>query len=122
MGLAGQMSQALTEAGYKAGQVGNTAAHSATQIVYGAGGQASANKIADSFHGITATASSIVPAGHVQLILGPDATSVPPGLGTATATPAGSPAPSATSSASNGGAGGAVSVKANAPYGIPCVY
>jgi LCP family protein required for cell wall assembly len=122
MGLAGQMSQALTEAGYKAGQVGNTAAHSATQVVYGAGGQASANKIAGSFHGITATASSSVPAGHVQLILGPDATSVPPGLGTATATPAGSPTPSATSSTSNGGAGGAVSVKANAPYGIPCVY
>src|ERR1700759_1154326 len=120
MGLAGQMSQALTEAGYKAGEVGNTAAHSATEVVYGAGGQASASKIAGSFHGITATASASLPAGHVQLILGPDATSVPPGLGTATATPA--TPPSASSSTSNGGAGGAVSVKANAPYGIPCVY
>ena len=91
-------------------------------VVYGAGGQASANKIAGSFRGVTATASSSVPAGHVQLILGPDATSVPPGLGTATATPAVSPTPSASSSAINGGAGGTVSVKANAPYGIPCVY
>jgi hypothetical protein len=122
MGLAGQMSQALTEAGYKAGEVGNTAAHSATEVVYGAGGQASANTIAGSFRGLTATASSSVPAGHVQLILGPDATSVPAGLGTATSTPASSPTPSATSSTSGGGAGGAVSVKANAPYGIPCVY
>jgi LCP family protein required for cell wall assembly len=122
MGLARQMSQVLTEAGYQAGQIGNTAAHAATQVVYGAGGQASANKIAGSFRGVTATASSSVPAGHVQLILGPDATSVPPGLGTATATPAVSPTPSASSSTINGGAGGTVSVKADAPYGIPCVY
>jgi LytR cell envelope-related transcriptional attenuator len=121
MGLAGAMSRALTAAGYKAGEVGNTGPHSATEVVYGAGGQASANKIAGSFHGITATASASVPAGHVQLILGPDATSVPPGLGTATAT-ASTPSPSSTSATSNGGAGGAVSVKANAPYGIPCVY
>jgi LCP family protein required for cell wall assembly len=122
MGLARQMSQALTEAGYQAGEIGNTAAHTATQVVYGAGGQASANKIAGSFRGVTATASPSVPAGHVQLILGPDAISVPPGLGTATATPAVSATPSASSSTINGGAGGTVSVKANAPYGIPCVY
>ncbi|HEY2521756.1 MAG TPA: LCP family protein [Streptosporangiaceae bacterium] len=121
-GLAGQMSQALTEAGYKMGQIGNTAAHSATQVIYGTGGQASAQKIADAFQGVTATASSAVPAGHVQLILGPDAISVPPGLGTAASTPTVSPTPSGTPSTSNGGAGGTVSVKANAPYGIPCVY
>ena len=121
-GLAGEMSQALAQAGYKAGEVSNTAAHSSTQVVYGAGTQASANKIAGAFTGVTATASSTVPAGHVQLILGPDATTVPAGLGSASSTPAGSPAPSATSTTSNGEAGGTVSVKANAPYGIPCVY
>jgi LCP family protein required for cell wall assembly len=121
-GLAGQMSQALAAAGYKPGQVGNTAAHSATQVVYGTGGRASAQKIADAFQGVTASASSAVPAGHVQLILGPDAISVPAGLGTAASTPTASPTPSGTSSTSNGGAGGTVSVKANAPYGIPCVY
>jgi LCP family protein required for cell wall assembly len=121
-GLARQISQALTAAGYKAGEVSNTAAHSATEVVYGAGGQASAEKIASSFSGVTATASSTVAAGHVQLILGPDATSVPAGLGSATSAPSVSPTPGATSSASNGGAGGTVSVKASAPYGIPCVY
>ena len=121
-GLAGQMSQALAEAGYKAGTVGNTAAHAATQVVYGAGAQAGAIKIAGAFSGVTATASSSVPAGHVELILGPDATLVPPGLGSSASSPATSPTPSASASAGNGQAGGTVSVKANAPYGIPCVY
>jgi LCP family protein required for cell wall assembly len=121
-GLAEMMSTALTEAGFKAGEVANTATHSATEVVYGTGGAASAAKIAGYFSGVTATASPAVPAGHVQLILGPDATAVPAGIGSAaSATPSVSPTPSA-SSTSNGGAGGAVSVAANAPYGIPCVY
>jgi LCP family protein required for cell wall assembly len=121
-GLAEMMSTALTEAGFKAGEVANTAAHAATEVVYGTGGAASAAKIAGYFSGVTATASPAVPAGHVQLILGPDATAVPAGIGSAaSATPPVSPTPSA-SSTSNGGAGGPVSVAANAPYGIPCVY
>src|ERR1700761_650441 len=121
-GLAEMMSTALTEAGFRAGEVANTAAHSATEVVYGTGGAASAAKIAGYFSGVTATASPAVPAGHVQLILGPDATAVPAGIGSAASTtPAVSPTPSASSS-NNGGAGGAVSVAANAPYGIPCVY
>jgi LCP family protein required for cell wall assembly len=121
-GLAEMMSTALNEAGFKAGEVANTAAHSATEVVYGTGGAASAAKIAGYFSGVTATASPAVPAGHVQLILGPDATVVPAGIGSAaSAKPSVSPTPSA-SSTSNGGAGGAVSVAANAPYGIPCVY
>ena len=120
-GLARDTSQALTTAGFKAGEVGNAAAHSSTQVAYGTGGQNSAAKIAGYFRGVTPTASSSVAAGHVELILGPDVTSVPAGISSSSRTPATSPAPSASSS-NNGGAGGAVSVSAGAPYGIPCVY
>jgi LCP family protein required for cell wall assembly len=120
-GLAAEMSQALTSAGYKAGKVGNAAVRSNTQLLYGTGAQASAARIAGAFNGVTAAASASVPAGQVELILGPDATSVPAGIGSATsaASPAVSPSSSATG---NGQSGGAVTVPGNAPYGIPCVY
>ena len=45
-GLAGQLSQALTSAGFKAGQVGNIPAQQSTQVLYGTGAEASAAKIA----------------------------------------------------------------------------
>jgi LCP family protein required for cell wall assembly len=129
-GLAGQLSQALTSAGYKAGKVGNIAVQSSTEVLYGTGAAASAQKIAGYFTGVTASQSSTVAAGHVEVLLGTDATSVPAGITSSTsaaATPAGSPTPSPTSTAlnpseNNGASGGAVTVKANAPYGIPCVY
>jgi LCP family protein required for cell wall assembly len=129
-GLAGQLSQALTSAGYKAGHVGNIAKQSSTQVLYGTGAEASAVKIAGAFSGVSAAASSSVAAGHVQVVLGTDATSVPSGIGSSSASgPSSSPAspsPSAGSapaaSQGNGANGGAVSVQANAPYGIPCVY
>jgi LCP family protein required for cell wall assembly len=125
-GLAGQMSQALTTAGFKAGKVGNIAAQASTQVLYGTGASASAARIAGYFHGVSAAASASVAAGHVEVLLGSDATSVPAGIGS-TPSASGSPAPSASSSAptasqSNGASGGAVTVKPNAPYGIPCVY
>jgi LCP family protein required for cell wall assembly len=128
-GLAGQLSQALATAGFKAGKVGNIASQSSTQVLYGTGAAASAAKIAGYFNGLSAAASSSVAAGHVEVLLGSDATSVPSSIGsaaTASPTPS-SPAPSASSSAptaaqSNGASGGAVTVKQNAPYGIPCVY
>jgi LCP family protein required for cell wall assembly len=138
-GLASQLSQALTSAGFKAGKVGNITARSSTQVLYGTGAAASAAKIAGSFSGVTATASSSVAAGHVEVLLGKDATSVPSGIGSSSASGSGSsssaspssssssPAPTAsrsapTASQSNGASGGVVTVKANAPYGIPCVY
>jgi LCP family protein required for cell wall assembly len=128
-GLAAQMSQALTSAGFKAGKVGNTTPGSSTEVLYGSGAAASAAKVAGYFEGLTATASTSVAAGHVELILGPDAVSVPPGItaGSATSaatTPATSPSPTAspTSSSNNGQAGAPVTVTQNAPYGIPCVY
>jgi LCP family protein required for cell wall assembly len=128
-GLAAEMSQALTSAGFKAGKVGNTTAGSSTEVLYGSGAAASAAKVAGYFEGLTPTASTSVAAGHVELILGPDAVSVPSSItaGSAAGAPtaaATSPSPTAspTSSPSNGQAGAPVTVTQNAPYGIPCVY
>jgi LytR cell envelope-related transcriptional attenuator len=121
VGMAGEMSHALTAAGYLKGKVANTTAQTNTQVLYGAGAEASAQKIAGAFEGISATASSSVAAGHVELLLAPDATSVPADLGTASAPPS-SPSPTPTSSSNDGQAGKPVKVKSNARYGIPCVY
>src|SRR6202012_4694852 len=79
-GLAGQLSQALTSAGFKAGKVGNIAAQQSTQVLYGTGAEASAAKIARYFNGVTAAASPSVAAGNVKVLLGAEATAVPPGI------------------------------------------
>jgi LCP family protein required for cell wall assembly len=133
-GLAGQVSAALVAAGYKAGQIGDAASRSATEVLYGPGSSNAANaaSIAAAF-GVTATASSSVAAGQVEIVLGAAATTVPsfatPSSGSRSSpspAPSSSPpasAPSGPASASdNGAGGGAVSVGSNAPYGIPCVY
>jgi len=108
-GLAGQVQGALLKDGYQAGALGNTAALAKTEVLYGAGASASASRIASLFH-VTATASPTAAAGHVQVMLGADAT-----LAEASGTP------SASSSAipipTTGAQGGAV----NAKNGIPCV-
>jgi hypothetical protein len=106
-GLAGQVSAVLVKDGYKAGQVGNTTALPATQVLYGTGSAASAGKIASLF-GVTATSSSNVAAGHVQVMLGPNAT-VPRASPTSSSSAATLP--------TTGAQGGAVSAK----NGIPCV-
>jgi LytR cell envelope-related transcriptional attenuator/LytR_cpsA_psr family len=123
-GMAAAMSHALTAAGYKAGKVSDTTPQTSTQVLYGAGAEASAEKIAGAFDGLTATASSTVAAGHVELLLASDATSVPAGIGTATPSTSTttSPTSSPTSAANDGQAGGPVTVTPNAKYGIPCVY
>jgi len=98
-------------------------------VVYGTGAADNAHRIAGYFTGVTASPSSSVAAGHVEVLLGPDATSVPAGISSSAAAGSGSassPSPSTSSttpsaSESNGPSGGAVTVKANAPYGIPCV-
>jgi len=124
-GLATGISDALVAKGYKAGAVSNASAQvqpatAGTQVFYGMGASANAAKIADYF-GATAAALASLPAGHVEVLLGTGATVVP-----ATLSP--SPAASASSSASastagnNGAAGGALTVGAQAKYGIPCVY
>ena len=124
--LAAAVSQALVSAGYRAGATGSPAAQAqtvqaATQVFYGPGAAANAKKIAGYF-GATATAASSVAAGHVEVLLGTTSTSVPAGLGASSSSSASAPSASATSAVNNGQAGGAVTVKANARYGIPCVY
>ena len=108
-GLAGQVSAALVKDGYAAGQVGNTSPLTTTEVLYGAGTSASASKIASLF-GVTAQPGSTVAAGHVEVLLGADAT-VP--------STAASPSPSspAVPIPTTGAQGGAVT----ATNGIPCV-
>jgi LCP family protein required for cell wall assembly len=109
-GLAGQVSAALVNAGYKAGAVGNTSALATTKVLYGTGSAAAAGQIASLFHA-TATASPTVPAGHVEVMLGADAT-----LPNVSATP--TPSVSLTPPPTTGPQGGAVIAGTN---GIPCV-
>jgi hypothetical protein len=81
----------------------------------------------------------IFAGGRVEVLLGSSATAVPAGLGSpgtagtqsvaanligaqVTPSPSPSPSPSTVTGADNGQTGGSVTVTANAPYGIPCVY
>ena len=123
-GLGAGVAQALVAKGYKEGAVTNATAQlqtvtSGTQVFYGAGTSANAAKIADYF-GATAKSLTSLPAGHVEVLLGTGATVVPSGLVPAAATPQNAPATS--SAGNNGAAGGAVTVAAQAKYGVPCVY
>jgi len=127
-GLAGAVSQALATAGYKVGTVGNIATRSSTEVLYGAGAAASAARIAGYFNGVTAAPSTSLAAGHVEVLLGTDTTSVPAGIGTSPSASPASSSPSPSTSGvpagelqNSGPAGGAVTVQPNAPYGIPCV-
>jgi LCP family protein required for cell wall assembly len=107
-GLAGQVSAALVKDGYKAGKVANASSPlNTTEVMYGTGASASASTIASMFS-VTATASTTVAAGHVEVLLGANAV-----LPTATPSPSASVAPTQTT----GPQGGAV----NAKNGIPCV-
>ncbi len=108
-GLAGQVQAALVKDGYKAGLLGNAAALSTTEVLYGAGSTANARKIAALFK-VSPTASTTVAAGHVQVLLGTDAT-----LAEVSGTP--TPTSSAVAPPTGGAQGGAV----NAANGIPCV-
>jgi LCP family protein required for cell wall assembly len=119
-GLAGDVSQALVALGYQAGAVANASAQPqalqpGTQVFYGGGASANAAKIAAKF-GTTATALTSLPGGHVEVLLGSTVTAVPASL----TSPASSP--SSTAGVNNGATGGTLTVKANAKYGIPCVY
>src|SRR3984957_8120368 len=126
-GLAGSASQALVSLGYKAGAVEDASAQSqtpvtGTEVFYGAGASANAAKIATDL-GATAKALASLPAQHVEVLLGTGSTVVPAGLApTSTSSPSPSASASSSAAADNGAAGGAVTVAANAKYGIPCVY
>jgi LCP family protein required for cell wall assembly len=125
-GLAGRVSAALAAKGYRVGAVTDASAQSQTvktadEVFYGAGASANAAKIAGYF-GVTATELGSLPAGHVEVLLGGGSAIVPSGLAPA-ASPAATPSgASASASGGNGAAGSAVTVTANAKFGIPCVY
>jgi len=129
-GLAGDVSQAFTALGYKAGAVSNASDQSqtvdtATQVFYGAGAEANAAIIATKTDA-KATALSSLPAGHVEVLLGSSVTTVPAGLTSSSTSTSGtttspSPSTSATSAGNDGTTGGTLTVKPNAPFGIPCV-
>jgi hypothetical protein len=107
-GLAASVSALLVKAGYRAGKIDNTSYRATTAVSYGAGASASARKIADLF-GVTATASTSVAAGHVEILLGASATV--PDMPSASASSPSVVIPS------TGPQGGAVHAKG----GIPCV-
>jgi LCP family protein required for cell wall assembly len=109
--LAHRVSAVLVQAGYRAGQIGDTSYRSTTAVRYGRGGEASARAIARLF-GVRAVASASVRAGDVEVLLGANATV--PEIGT----PSPSPSPSPTVAMPTAGPqGGAVSSE----NGIPCV-
>jgi LCP family protein required for cell wall assembly len=108
-GLAARISAALTNAGYRAGTVGNTGIRASTAVRYGTGASASASRIAALF-GVTAVASPSVAAGQVEILLGTGATM--PSIPASSA----SPTPAVTIP-TTGPQGGAVAAK----DGIPCV-
>jgi len=110
-GLAGQVSAALVKEGYTAGKVGNYSPLTTTEVLYGTGAAANASKIASMFN-VTASASSTLAAGHVEVLLGADAT-LPSGAASS------SPSPSASSAPPSSTAPGAGTVSAK--NGIPCV-
>ncbi|HEX6525054.1 MAG TPA: LCP family protein [Streptosporangiaceae bacterium] len=121
--LAGDVANALVQAGYKASSLGNAPAKQATtQVLYGSGVTGSADALASAF-GVTARPSSALAAGTVKIVLGVEATTVP--SFTSGATASSSPSSSASSSssptpaaqASLNPSGGAV----HAVNGIPCV-
>jgi len=111
-GLAHSVSAALVSAGYRAGQIGNTSPRATSAVLYGRGGQQSASKIAGLFD-VSAVAGASIPADHVEILLGADAT-----LPAITSTSLGLSSPSPTPVIPTAGPqGGAVAAK----NGIPCV-
>jgi len=113
-GLAGRVSAALAQAGYRAGQVSNTAYRTSTAVLYGPGAAARVNagRIAALF-GVRAAPGTSVAAGHVEVMLGASATvpHISPSSGGSVKPSPGSSIPT------TGPQGGAVTAK----NGIPCV-
>jgi anionic cell wall polymer biosynthesis LytR-Cps2A-Psr (LCP) family protein len=125
--LASDLSAALVKKGYKAGiaqEYPNPIP--LTTVTYGTGAQANAAVIAKAF-GLTATPSSTVAAGHVQVILGGSVSFLPTAFGGTAPTATATATPSASSTTQQGDshtgqATTALEKEAKAKYGIPCVY
>jgi LCP family protein required for cell wall assembly len=116
-GLAAQVSAALVKDGYVAGKIGNTSPLTTTEVLYGTGAAANASTIASMFS-VSAGASSTVAAGHVEVLLGADATLPTSSASSSPSSSASSsPSTSVTAIPSTGPQGGLVTAK----NGIPCV-
>ncbi|MFD8596677.1 LCP family protein [Kitasatospora sp. NPDC059646] len=90
-GAAGEESKALAALGYRAGKATTADTRpKSTTVKYGAGAKEAAQQIAARY-GATATASTAVAAGHVQIVLGADYTAP-----AASGAPAADPSPTAT--------------------------
>jgi hypothetical protein len=109
-GLAHKVSAALVSAGYRAGQIGNTSERATTAVLYGRGAQPGAAQIARMF-GVSAVSNATVAAGHVQILLGANASA----SSVSAISTSGSAPPQVIPS--TGPQGGAVAAK----DGIPCV-
>ena len=114
-GLATQVTAELAGAGYHVGKPADTAYRSTTAVLYGTGSAAEAARLGAVF-GATATASTSVAAGHIEILLGTGATAPAsvPAVSIASASPTPSPA---SVIPTTGPQGGAVIAK----DGIPCV-
>ena len=121
-GSAAAVSRAFQAKRYLLGAVLNAAfKQSGTTVSYGTGTSADAAQIGKDL-GETAIASSSVPAGHVQVILGESYGALPAALdGSGKLADAGTASPSAAPSFTTAN-GASITVKPNAAYGIPCVY
>ena len=115
-GLAAQVTAQLAGAGYHVGTPGNTSSRSTTAVLYGTGADVEAAQMAAIF-GATATASTSVTAGHIEILLGTAATApaTVPAVSTSSASPTSS---SSSVIPTRGPQGGALVAK----DGIPCVY
>ncbi|TWE29942.1 LytR family transcriptional attenuator [Prauserella muralis] len=72
-GLAGSVSESLVGKGYVQGEVGNASPRSTTEVQVPEGQRAAGEKVAGDLGGeVEVEESPDVPAGHVQVLLGPD--------------------------------------------------
>ncbi|MFJ9608628.1 LCP family protein [Kitasatospora sp. NPDC101176] len=91
-GAAAAESRALTELGYQAGRIGDTAARArTTTVTYGTGAKADAQQLATRY-GVTAAPGTGVAPGHVLLTLAATRTPAPGAATTPPADPAADPA------------------------------
>jgi hypothetical protein len=116
-GMAAKLADALATRGFTKGQVDTTSTpQSSTRILYGRGGQADAEKVAQLLGGLTPTASAALSAGHVAVTLGRGFTWPASLPGGSTANAAATPSTSV-AVPTEGAQGGAVDGN-----GVPCVY
>jgi LCP family protein required for cell wall assembly len=91
-GLAAEKLKSLVDAGWSPGRTGNASPHSRTVVHYGSGAQQAAQQVAAKLggNGVTAAPSGAVAPGHVEVVLGTDATPTTSGGSSGSSGPGGS--------------------------------